>query len=286
MNNTIYQNYKAQRPLDAFFEKEGQMEYEWKGEKYNVNRNTLPSLPMKLQQSFTHYCATKYAKKKKITVPQQSLFSESIKTKTSTTNPHKIYSKEIKRREEIRKHLLRLATSTKIVEEKLNYPKVFQTLFSQPHLALEQLRKTEETKVNLTLIVDPMVGYHKVNKWFHNSIIETAKDIRGINLYVGNAVRGVFEGDKRKKYYPYYTELLKSLSEEQQQKIIVFTQGCGEIADNYYENISPKIKSNIVFCTYFHKYDNCGCNSIKIAELAKLSVKYGIRSPEDLKYIS
>lgn len=285
---TIYTNYKAQKPLDQFFfNGKGSMDYKWRGQTYNVNAENFSSLPFSLQQSFTHYCSTiQQEKTKKISLqsPRQSQIGNKL-AKASAYMPEKLFSKEIRGVSEIKKHLIRLSQSTVIVEEKLNYPKVFSALLSQPHTALDQFKKTEDTKTNLTLIVDDYVSYHsRTNQWFHNSIIETAKTIKGINVYHNGGFRGSFK-DKKGNYSSemsdYFTEFIATLPKKEQEKIIVFTQGCGDRDFYVYDQIKS-IKANITFCTCFAKGCNCGCNQIRVAEKSDIKVIYEMETPEDL----
>lgn len=283
---TIYDNHKAQRPLDQFFETKGEMKYKWRGEEYEINKKNFTKLDPALQQSFTHFCANEYRQPKPKPKPMGSIPTESTispfgPNKVSIKMPKLATSTELQRMEIVKRELIRIATTVTIVEEKLDYPRVFKALLSQPHTALDQLKKHEEYKINLTMIVDENIGYHQNDRWFHNTLIEAGRSIKGINVYSSNAIRGIFNGDKKKVAYNYYTELLAALPKEQQKKILVFTQGCGHTDVKFYEGIK-EIKKNITFCTWFNKGENCGCNQIACAEHAGLSVNYAIRNPKDL----
>lgn len=290
--NSIYDNHKAQRPLDTFFKKEGQMDYTWRGKSYNINKENFGYLPPELQQSFTGYCAKNYGgapKPKPVAILKQSRAEQNEEDERggSTFIPSRTFSQEVKRIMETRQQLIRIATNTIFVEEKLNYPKVFQALISQPHTILDQLRKTEETYLNLTVFVDELVGYHESHQWFHNTIIKAAEGLKGVNVYStkGFSTGQTWKGGKLAKSsgYSYFTDLLKDLPKEQQKKILIFTQGCGGI-DNPYSIVKDLIP-RMTFCTWFHHGDNCGCNQIATAEKHKLSMKYSIREPKDLREI-
>ena len=169
----------------------------------------------------------------------------------------------------IEKELKRIATTEIMVEDKLNYPRVFMKLLSQPHLALEEKRLVPEEKTDLYLYVDQSVGYNGKDDGFHHTMIQVAKKIKGIHLFSSWMLR--FDD----KYY--WDHIRKNVPKG--KTVLVFTQGCGgaygELPKGY----------NIHFCTHFKHGENCGCPTIRNHEdYGKLfKFHYGIDVPEKLK---
>jgi len=169
----------------------------------------------------------------------------------------------------IERELKRLATTEVMVEDKLNYPRVFMKLLSQPHLALEEKRLVPEEKTDLYLYVDQSVGYNGKDDGFHHTMIQVAKKIKGIHLFSSWMLR--FDD----KYY--WDHIKKNVPKG--KTVLVFTQGCGgaygELPKGY----------NIHFCTHFRHGDNCGCSTIRQHESHGKLFKfhYGIDVPEKLK---
>ena len=84
--------------------------------------------------------------------------------------------KDVKDFDLIKYHIIRLAKSEKLIEEKLDYLKVFRALITQPHTILEQTKKTIEDDLNLTVFVNINCNYYPQQyKSFPNSVLEVCK---------------------------------------------------------------------------------------------------------------
>lgn len=169
----------------------------------------------------------------------------------------------------IESELKRLATTEIMVEDKLNYPRVFMKLLSQPHLALEEKRLVPEEKTELYLYVDASVGYNQKDEGFHHTMVKVAERIKGIHVFSSWMLR--FNDE-------YYWEHIRK-NVPKGKTVLVFTQGCGGT-----HGIPPK-GYNIHFCTHFKHGDNCGCSTIRNHEsYGKLfKFHYGLDTPKTLK---
>jgi hypothetical protein len=169
----------------------------------------------------------------------------------------------------IERELRRIATKEYLVEDKLNYPRVFMKLLSQPHLALEEKRLVPETKTELYLYVDEAVGYNSKDDGFHHTMVKVAQKIRGIKVFSSRMLQ-FNEG-----YY--WQHITKHVPKG--KTVLVFTQGCG---GTYGE---PPKGYDIHFCTHFEKNCNCGCGTIRAHEgFGKLfKFHYGLDVPETLQ---
>lgn len=196
-----------------------------------------------------------------------------------TTNPAKITSNQVVREAEVKKHILRWANTDTIIQGPLDMPKVFKALITEPHTAFDYRKNVMETETNLTLFVDTAVGYHNKDKFLHNTIINVAKKIKGVNIFSGHALCNIeYKGERM----PYYTDIVRALPKKQTRKIIIFTQGCGHTPDDTYKDLTKKM----YFCTCFEPKCTCGCEQIPKAEAAGLNMNYKILSIEDLAKIN
>lgn len=277
-------NHKVKNTIDQFFQTRSDHTYSFKGKDYTINKRNFEELDPKLQQSFTHYASSQIPKKpKKIPQPPIRAEKESGKLKISTKFPTVVNVKETKMIKQVRKEILRIATSEKIVEEKLHYPNAFKALLSQPHTALDQFKKTVESELNLTLFIDTNVYYFReisdAKPSIANTIIKSVKGIKGINVFASDSL---YHMEYKGKLYRYYTELLADLPEKMKQKVMVLTQGCGE---SDFESYKP-LKEGIIFCTPYLHGDNCGCRQIYKAEQSnKCKMHYNIKDWKSLKTI-
>lgn len=271
-------NFKIANAVDKFLElKGGSYSYTFRGEEYNITRESIRTVDTKLQQSFGGFVSRNSNSPRKV----QTAPDPGAKFKTKIFTPEKVYIRGSKDRVLVRQELLRLATVPKIIEEKLNYPKVFQALLTEPHTAFDHKKKHEETEINLTLFVDHSVGYHReirgCDQGLHDTIISVAKTIKGINVFDSYAI---YNTEYKGQIYPYYTDLLKVLPEKMKRKVLVFTQGCGT-AENY-RGIKEE---SLTFCTPFSHYENCGCDRIDAAARAKQIMVYSFRTANDFKIL-
>lgn len=277
---TMEVNYKIDRVATSFLKNTGgSYPYTFKGKQYDITHESLMTLPRELQQSFGHFCAQKNPPRQaksympKLTPPQRGW----------NYIPPVVTTKETAKEALVRKELLRIALTEVPIEEKLNIPKVFRALITEPHTALDQRKITMESKINLTLFVDTNVRYHvqdymgDVDKSLHSTIIKVAKTIKGITLFAGSALYLMEYKNESQKYF---TDIYRVLPLKLKQKVVVFSQGCGNIGD--YEGIP---KGAVQFCTGFIHGHNCGCEQLKKAAMAKMTMHYGITSVESLKLI-
>lgn len=272
-------NFKIENATDKFLEMVGgKWNYKFKGETFEVTPESLSKYSREMQQSFGAFAAKNLSRK-----PPRAQFVDEL-TIGRTYIPRKVESKKLSKVEKVRKELIRLAKTEKIVEEKLNYPKVFQALLTEPHTAFEHKKKTIEEHFNLTLIIDTNVGYMNrgymgkdVEAGLPATIIEAAKNIKGITVFASGGLH-LIEYKHRK--YDYYTTLLKDLPKHMTKNVIVFTQGCGGMG--HYQGIKPEA---VKFVTPFEYGCNCGCEQIKKAANAGQIMYYGINCADKLKEI-
>ena len=127
-------NYKVVRNTDKFFDRvKGSYTYKYKGKDYEITQESLQSMDPRLQQSFAHF-TSQFNKK------EQSVISQVNKTiKRGGTYLPDTYKVEVTNKMlAVRKELIRLAKTEILVEEKLDMPKVFKALITQPHTERKQ----------------------------------------------------------------------------------------------------------------------------------------------------
>ena len=191
----------------------------------------------------------------------------------------RIHNDQVQREIEIKKHIVRWATTEIIQIGPLNMPKVFKALITEPHTAFEHRKTILETLVNLTIMVDTNVGYFSRNQWLYNTIVQTASKIKGVNVFHSPGLHGLVH---KGVSYDYYPEMIEELPAKMTEKIIVFTQGCGHTdKEQPYKNL----KKPVHFCTCFQINCNCGCDQIAKAERGEQIMHYGIDTVESLATI-
>jgi len=275
-------NFKIERNTDAFLKKVGgSYTYNYKGKDYEITQESLKCMDPGLQQSFGHFTA-KNKRKSKSDVPDY--IPKFSSQRGVNYLPPSVIARGTAKVLEVRRELIRLAKTEVIVQEKLDMPKVFKALLTEPHIALDHKKKTIEEEINLTLIVDTNVGYHRteymsdVDPLFHNTLIKAASGVKGINLFYAEALHNLnFKGHS----YEYYTDLYKDLPPKLKKKVLVFTQGCGNIGN--YVNMP---ENAVHFCTGFVHGKNCGCSQIVKAATARQVMHYGITNVTKLKQIT
>jgi hypothetical protein len=256
--------------------------YKFRGKEVEITPDNFGSLDPKLKQSYSTFLSKQQGSQKRVVGSKK------------TTNPNKgnetneenfdnaslvpecndLYSKK---ENLIHDFLYRVSYHEKILEERLDYPKVFQRLLSQPHLAFEERKKTVESYHDLHLFVDKYTGYNPKDNGFINSLMKVAKRMKGIKLYEYPSLRDPATGK-------YYAEKVKELPLN--SKILIFSQGCGGIGD--YLNYKHKVH----YITHFDKGCNCGCDTIPLHERnireRKLNVvmHYGIQNEDHLHKLS
>jgi hypothetical protein len=176
----------------------------------------------------------------------------------------------------IRQELLRLSYTEQIVEDRLDMPRVFRKLLSEPHLALYEKKKVIDVKQELYLFVDRAVSYNAEDKGFHNTLIQEALKIKGIHVHYGQMLRLNDSHDSAS----YYLNLVQKLV-PRGKTILAISQGCGNAFGE------APAGYNFHFATHFKKGCNCGCNTIRRHEQMKnvKHIHYGIVTPKDLKSI-
>ena len=276
-------NFKILNATDTFLEMVGgSYAYKYKGKEYEVTPELLDSMDRAFQQSFGSFAA-KHLPKQPPKVTSLTVVEPEI---GQTYLPEHIFVKKVSdTKERIRKVIMRWAKTEKLIEEKLNYPRVFQALLTEPHNAFEYKRKTPEDVINLTLFIDTNMRYHipqymegmKIDSSLHNTMIEVASTIKGVTVFSASAIHGIRYKDKA---YQYYTDLLLDLPPDLRKKVMVFSQGCGRVGT--YLGVQPKA---VTFCTPFAHRKNCGCPQIRKAEEAEQNVIYKVRTIEDLEKI-
>ena len=270
-------HYRQERLLEKHFQTENLVSdsYTYQGNKVEITPENFESLDPRIKQSYSTYLAKKYPSPKKPVLTQGP--GEDPKSKTDESdekgkswvderNSHRSPKENF-----IRQQLIRLATVERIVEDKLHYPRVFQRLLSQPHLAFEEKKKVYDTKMNLHVFVDKCTGYNWKDKGFMNSLYNVGSTIKGITMYDCPGLRP--EGHK------YYTEIVKTLPID--SRIIVFSQGCGGVQARL------DYPHTVRYVTHFCKGDDCGCDTIQThqemaSEGGKITFNYGIVNELDL----
>lgn len=197
----------------------------------------------------------------------------------SVRRAQKIHNDQVQREFEIKKHIMRWATTEILQVGPLNMPKVFKALITEPHTAFDYRKNVLETKVNLTVMVDTNIGYMERNHWLYNTIIQTASKVKGVNVFHSPGLHGLVHKGVQ---YDYYTEMIEELPAKMTEKIIVFTQGCGHSnKDQPYKDL----KKPVHFCTCFKPKCNCGCDQIGKAERGGQNMYYEIDTVESLATI-
>lgn len=247
----------------------GSFIHTYKGAEYQITSDIIDDLPDEVVQSLSTRLSKIYPRPKPKPKPVRGKGKAS-----SSGSPGTDEREVIKDNKEliIERELRRLATTEVLVEDKLNYPRVFMKLLSQPHLALEEKRLVPEDIRDLYMYVDESVGYNDKDDGFHYTLIKVAKRISGIKIFASN--RLLFpEG--------YYWQHMQR-HVPKGKKVLVFTQGCGGTT-----GIPPK-GYDVHFCTHFEKGRNCGCPTIRNHEsYDKLfHFHYGLDVPEKLKSLN
>jgi hypothetical protein len=250
-----------------FEETEGKFTHIYKGIEYTITPNIVNALNEELIQSISTRLRKLYPPPPSNARPTRGKGKAGGQQKAPGFDDRTVKktAKEIL----IERELKRLATTEFLVEDKLNYPRVFMKLLSQPHLALEEKRLVPDEKTELYLYVDAAVGYNNRDNGFHHTMVKVAEKINGIHVYSSHMLR--FGGD-------YYWEHMKK-HVPKGKTVLVFTQGCGGTCGQ------PPKGYNIHFCTHFEHGDNCGCGTIREHErYGKLfKFHYGLNVPETLK---
>ena len=249
-----------------FKETEDKFTHTYKGIEYNITPNIVNALNKELIQSISTRLRRMYPPKPKPV--SQKRDRGKADSSGAPGFDDRVVEKTVKEIL-IEKELKRLATTEVLVEDKLNYPRVFMKLLSQPHLALEEKRLVPEDKTELYLYVDESVGYNQKDDGFHHTMVKVAEKIKGIHVYSSYMLQfnGSYYWNHMKKHVP------------KGKTVLVFTQGCGGT-----HGIPPK-GYNIHFCTHFKHGDNCGCPTIREHENQGKLFKfhYGLDIPETLK---
>jgi len=250
----------------------------YKGKEYNVSPDSVNDLsPEVLQSVATRLRKENPSKKQPVVKKPQPAKS---KEKPSNSRGKGMDSTKVdteNKRALIRRELIRLSKVEFLIEDKLNYPRVFKKLLSEPHLALYEKKMTVETKQDLYLFVDESVGYNLIDKGFHRTLIEEAKKIKGIKVYYGSRLCITSKGLSIGSDMDYYLRHIKKLVPKG-KKVLVLSQGCGgawgDIPKDY----------DLHFATHFEKGRDCGCDAIHYHERCKhVKMHYNIDIPEKLK---
>lgn len=281
ININIMLNFKIENASSQFLKiLGGKYNYKFRGQSYEITPEFLETAPTELQQSFGAFAAKKLPRQPKIV---KAKFVDEPVT-GGTYMPKKIVSKKLTYTEKVRRELIRLAKSEKIIEEKLNYPKVFQALLTEPHTAFDHKKKTVEENLNLTLIVDVAVGYmtkdhmgNETEQGLPHTLIQVAKTLKGVTVFEAHGLHQIKYKDKS---YDYYTDLLRVLPKNLTKNVVVYTQGCGGMG--HYQNIKP---GAVKFVTPFKAGCNCGCGQIRKAAAAEQVMFYGVNCADKLSII-
>lgn len=308
-------NYKIREHTDKYLEMNGgEHEYTFKGKKQTITQRSLEKSSRELQQSFGNFCAKENEKNgggggdgegkpgdkpgkgkgdgkgtptDQPGVPSELKVEDDTKSEEgkqpfkggSVKRAQRIHNDQVQREFEIKKHILRWATTEIIQIGPLNMPKVFKALITEPHTAFDHRKNVLETKVNLTVMVDTNIGYMERNHWLYNTIIQTASKVKGVNVFHSPGLHGLVHKGVQ---YDYYTEMIEELPAKMTEKIIVFTQGCGHSnKDQPYKDL----KKPVHFCTCFKPKCNCGCDQIGKAERGGQNMYYEIDTVESLATI-
>lgn len=205
---------------------------------------------------------------------EEDFFSDEIGTGKDKTQNDSINSFEL-----IKKEIKKIATTEVKVYEKLDYPRVFKKLLSEPHLAFEEKKVSYETKTELIVFVDRAVGYNGNDKGFHNTLIKACQSIKGVETY--DTVRLY---DPKSRCY-YSTVLSKMPASKHHIPVLVFSQGCGGTSLESILQIPKNFK--VTYVTHFNKDCNCGCNTIGVHEQVSrtnknIKVIYSIDTPSKI----
>ena len=143
-----------------FAETGGSFTHTYKGIEYNITPNIVGALNKELVQSISTRLRKLYPPP-----PPPMKMGRKGKANDAGAPGHDDRKVEVITDEMIiQREIKRLATTEVMVEDKLNYPRVFMKLLSQPHLALEERRMIPEEKVELYMYVDESVGYNDNDK--------------------------------------------------------------------------------------------------------------------------
>lgn len=261
-------HYRQEILIQQELSKYSSITHRYQGKEHTVTYQNIGDFDRGFLQSLSTRLSKEYPKPKKVKMPGRGNASD--KGQGYDKRVDETFNMQIL----IKKELHRLSLSESIVEEKLNYPMVFQKLITEPHLALEQFRQTRELYQELYLFIDAAVGYNSNDKGFHHTLYSEAQKIKGVKSFTSVMLR--FDND-------YYIQKLPRMVPKG-KKIIVFTQGCGgscgEVPNGYH----------VHFVTHFKKGENCGCDTISNHEEMSVKTKrvtmhYGIDTPQKLSLL-
>lgn len=299
-------HFRQERVIDYHFaQEEGEaFTHTFKGKEYEITPENYKSLKSDLIQSVSTRLAKKYGSSYKTTISSGKSKGE-VETNEEgegeyefdEAGPNKAQGRDTKQKSGVtsdllivRNELKRLSLSEKIVEEKLNYPKVFERLLSQPHLALDERKKSVEDHHELYIFVDTAASYMRGHHELHNAIITEGSKLKGVKVFHGTMVRNLMLAPQNspathKESSVYYWSVLKHLVPKG-RRVLVFTQGCGGVNGRYPKEMGYKLN----FCTPFAHGSTCGCNTIpEHFELSKkdklVRMNYGIFKAKDLRKI-
>lgn len=255
-----YTHFRQKTLIDNELLLKGSISYKYRGKEHVVTAENVDILDRNFIQSLSTYLSKNSPKPVPVKVPGEGEmkdleFGQGFdKTQENKVNQDKIAL--------IQKELLRISYSEMVVEEKLRYPKVFEKLMTEPHLALEQFKKTYEPDHKLAIYVDLCNGYHVGNesRELHGTIITAVEDLqkkyKKIHLY---RTGGSQLKDQNKHHFEHALDTYKP-----DTPVIVLSQGCGHYRGDH-NRISPiKYRKNFYFCTCFTLGRTCGCNTIPI----------------------
>lgn len=246
----------------------GSFTHVYKGKEFTVTKDTVGDFDRQLLQSLATRLRRQYPPQSKVKLRSSGIATNQEKNEGTDDRVNKSITTE----KLIETELRRLATVEQMVEDRLNYPRVFRRLISQPHLAFEERKLVPETKTELYMYVDLSTGYNSEDNGFHYTMVNVAKKIKGITIFA--AERLDFNGDY------YWSHVAKNVPPG--KKVLVFTQGCGGTRD---EDVNLLKTHEVHFCTHFVKGDNCGCSTIAKHEQSgfPFHFHYGLDTPKTLK---
>ncbi len=249
--------------------------HNYKGVDYEVTPENLLSLDPRVIQSLSTRLRRENPKPKPTQVPAMAPANGEASDDKGQGFDNREQVK-LNRPELIKQEILRLATTEIIVEEKLNYPKVFQKLITEPYLSLEQFRRTYDSVVEIYLFIDRATGYNRKDEGFHRTMYDVASKIKGVRVFYNNMLRLEDDGEY------YLTKLDKIVPRG--KKIVAFSQGCGGA---WGEIPSGR---HVHFVTHFKHGEDCGCDGIHYHERMEeskksVTVHYGVDTPEKLKLL-
>jgi hypothetical protein len=264
-------HFRQDKLFEDYFEKNKFIEHTYKDKKLTISKENINSIPKEFVQSLATRLAKSNSSSSKM-VPgkgngdkkpvQFDMAPDGKDSEIGKNKGGKVKRAEdkvdntIDKKEFVKKQVLRLSTTTHLFEDKLDYPKVFKALLTEPHNALDYRRKTEEDIIQSIFVIDPAIGYNNNDKGFHKTLITVCKEIKGVDVLELTSLTDYSSGE-------YYLNKLDQIMKKNKGNIYVFSQGCGGSPPDVPFDLKKVIGTRkLTFCTCFKHGETCGCDII------------------------